>query len=163
MLCEQCGNKRAEIHLVKVLNGERHVQHLCRECAGEFLRMDGVANMMKMSFSLEGLMGIEEAFRELIMPTLQDGHSNKKISKHICPHCGSELPDSMFGPEPEADEKPRSEKKEREFATASENVAELEKKMREAVKLEDYEYAARLRDKISELKNKAKTDGEQAI
>ena len=37
MLCERCGARRAEVHLVKVVDGERHVQHLCRECAGEYL------------------------------------------------------------------------------------------------------------------------------
>ena len=96
MLCEQCGTRRAEIHLVSVVNGEKRVQHLCRECAGEFLNMNDVTNLMKLSFSVEGLMGIDEAFRELVMPALRSAYANKKNARHICPHCGKELPDSMF-------------------------------------------------------------------
>ena len=70
MLCERCGTRHADIHLVKVVNGERRVQHLCRECAGEFLSTNDVTNLMKLSLSVEGLMGIDEAFRELVMPAL---------------------------------------------------------------------------------------------
>ena len=44
-----------------------------------------------------------------------------------------------------------------------EEMAALEKKMLEAVKAEDYEYAAKLRDRISELKNSHDTNGEQNI
>ena len=47
--------------------------------------------------------------------------------------------------------------------TAEEEMAALEKKMLEAVKAEDYEYAAKLRDRISELKNSHETNGEQNI
>ena len=47
--------------------------------------------------------------------------------------------------------------------TAEEEMAALEKKMLEAVKAEDYEYAAKLRDRISELKNSHDTNGEQNI
>ena len=88
MLCERCGTRHADIHLVKVVNGERRVQHLCRECAGEFLSSNDVTNLMKLSLSVEGLMGIDEAFRELVMPALRGAYAQKKSAKHICPHCG---------------------------------------------------------------------------
>ena len=52
MLCERCGTRHADIHLVKVMNGERRVQHLCRECAGEFLSTNDVTNLMKLSLSV---------------------------------------------------------------------------------------------------------------
>ena len=165
MLCEQCGTRRAEIHLVSVVNGEKRVQHLCRECAGEFLNMNDVTNLMKLSFSVEGLMGIDEAFRELVMPALRSAYANKKNARHICPHCGKELPDSMFehkdgAEQPEAAAQDAAEDK---VMTAVEEMAALEKKMLEAVRAEDYEYAAKLRDRISELRNSNETNGEQNI
>ena len=130
MLCEQCGTRRAEIHLVSVVNGEKRVQHLCRECAGEFLNMNDVTNLMKLSFSVEGLMGIDEAFRELVMPALRSAYANKKSARHICPHCGKELPDSMFehkdgAEQPEAAAQDAAEDK---VMTAVEEMAALEKK-----------------------------------
>ena len=165
MLCEQCGTRRAEIHLVSVVNGEKRVQHLCRECAGEFLNMNDVTNLMKLSFSVEGPMGIDEAFRELVMPALRSAYANKKSARHICPHCGKELPDSMFehkdgAEQPEAAAQDAAEDK---VMTAVEEMAALEKKMLEAVRAEDYEYAAKLRDRISELRNSNETNGEQNI
>ena len=175
MLCERCGTRHADIHLVKVVNGERRVQHLCRECAGEFLSTNDVTNLMKLSLSVEGLMGIDEAFRELVMPALRGAYAQKKSAKHICPHCGGVLPDSMFERRDAEDketarpgaaedkETARPDADEDKVMTAEEEMAALEKKMLEAVKAEDYEYAAKLRDRISELKNSHDTNGEQNI
>ncbi len=164
MLCERCGTRHADIHLVKVVNGERRVQHLCRECAGEFLSTNDVTNLMKLSLSVEGLMGIDEAFRELVMPALRGAYAQKKSAKHICPHCGGVLPDSMFERRDAEDkETARPDAAEDRVMTAEEEMAALEKKMLEAVKAEDYEYAAKLRDRISELKNSHDTNGEQNI
>ncbi len=165
MLCEQCGTRRAEVHLVKVVNGERRVQHLCRECAGEFLSMNDVTNLMKLSFSVEGLMGIDEAFRDLVMPALRGAYEDKKKNRRICPHCGGVLPDSMFDRqgETEPENAPHQEEAENKVMTAEEEMAALESKMREAVRSEDYEYAAKLRDRISELKNSNDRNGERNI
>ena len=166
MLCERCGTRHADIHLVKVVNGERRVQHLCRECAGEFLSTNDVTNLMKLSLSVEGLMGIDEAFRELVMPALRGAYAQKKSAKHICPHCGGVLPDSMFerrDAEDKVTARPDADADEDKVMTAEEEMAALEKKMLEAVKAEDYEYAAKLRDRISELKNSHDTNGEQNI
>ena len=89
MLCEQCKVRRAEIHLVNVVNGERQVQHLCRECAEAHLHLDDVSNLLKMSFSVEGLMDIEEAFKELVIPALRGAYTRKRAAR-LCPHCGAD-------------------------------------------------------------------------
>ena len=129
MLCERCGTRHADIHLVKVVNGERRVQHLCRECAGEFLSTNDVTNLMKLSLSVEGLMGIDEAFRELVMPALRGAYAQKKSAKHICPHCGGVLPDSMFERRDAEDkETARPDAAEDKVMTAEEEMAALEKK-----------------------------------
>ncbi len=149
MLCDQCKVKRAEVHLVTVINGERCIRHLCRECAENSLRTDDVSNLMRLSFSLEGLMGIEEAFKELVLPALRGVQPQAKQPR-LCPHCGAELPSSMFESTPMA--KPaRVQKK----MTPEEEIADLTRKMQKFVKNENYELAAKLRDRISELKNPA--------
>lgn len=167
MLCEQCGTKHAEIHLVNFVNGERHVRHLCRECASEHLKVDDVTNLMKMSFSVEGLRGIEEAFKEFVVPALRAAYYRQKSSQHICPHCGGALPDSMFAhvKEEPSDEAPQAIHNDNQVMTAEEEMAELEKMMRAAVKAEDYEHAAELRDRIIVLKNSREhdLDGEHNI
>lgn len=164
MLCEQCKAKRAEIHLVNVVNGKRHVQHLCRECAETYLNLDDVSNLMKMSFSVEGLMDIEEAFKELVLPALRGAYANKR-ERRFCPHCGGVLPDSMFerpfAGEPAAKGEDKPQESAASVMTAEEELAELSKKMEEAVKSENYEYAAQLRDRMAELKKSDMTQGSE--
>ncbi|MCR5335485.1 MAG: UvrB/UvrC motif-containing protein [Synergistes sp.] len=152
MLCEQCKERRAEVHLVTVINGERCIRHLCRECAENSLRAEDVSNLMRMSFSLEGLMGIEEAFKELVLPALRSAQQPPRQPR-LCPHCGAELPSSMFESTPMA-RPARAHRK----VTKEEEIAELTKKMEKAAKSENYELAARLRDKISELKQAEETE-----
>lgn len=156
MLCEQCGVKEAEINIISVVNGERRVLHLCRECAEDRLRLDNVTNIVKMSFSTEGLKDIEQAFRDLLMPVL---HSlPHEPGRHICPHCGGLLPDSMFGKE-EQEEKKQEISQEYGVMNAEEELTELSKRMAAAVKEENYEFAARLRDRITELKESTAKNG----
>lgn len=155
MLCERCKIRPAEIHLVNVRDGERSVQHLCRECARERMDLDDVASLMKMSFSIEGLTGIEEAFKDLILPALRGIHADKRKKNRICPHCGGILPDSMFehGAEESGGEEARVENSGTgRMMTAQEELAALSRKMGEAAAAEDYETAAKLRDRIAELK-----------
>lgn len=152
MLCEQCKERRAEVHLVTVINGERCVRHLCRECAENSLRAEDVSNLMKLSFSLEGLLGIEDAFKELVLPAIRSAQQMPRQTR-LCPHCGAELPSSMFESTPMA-RPARAHRK----TTKEEEIAELTKKMEKAAKSENYELAARLRDRISELKQAEETD-----
>ncbi|MCC8057295.1 UvrB/UvrC motif-containing protein [Cloacibacillus sp.] len=165
MLCEQCKVRRAEIHLVNVVNGERQVQHLCRECAEAHLHLDDVSNLLKMSFSVEGLMDIEEAFKELVIPALRGAYTRKRAAR-LCPHCGGVLPDSMFEGHTESQSVPPvAEEKEEDASarvmTAEEELSELSKKMEAAVKSENYEYAAQLRDRMAELRKSNMTQGSE--
>lgn len=166
MLCEHCKIRPAEIHLVNVRDGERSVQHLCRECARERMDLDDVASLMKMSFSIEGLTGIEEAFKDLILPALRGIHADKRKKNRICPHCGGVLPDSMFervAEENGADEENAENSETSAVMTAQEELAALARKMGEAAAAEDYETAAKLRDRIAELKATEKKGKENGL
>lgn len=165
MLCEQCGMKEAEVHLVNVIKGERHVSHLCRECAASRMHLEDVTNIIKMQFSLNGLTNIEEAFRDLVIPVLKKSRENI-AEQHICPHCGGVLPEEMFNNAKEG-VRPAQQNNDRRIPyeepadiasqlfvmSAEEEMADLSKKMNDAVKTENYETAAKLRDRISELKH----------
>lgn len=148
MLCEQCGVKEAEVNLVTVVNGERRTAHLCRECAETRLHLDDVTNVLKMSFSLEGLRDVESALRDLVMPAVRNIYGK---GAHRCPHCGGVLPESMFTGA-ETQEEPPQESGVIPPMGPDEAVDELSKKMAAAVKEENYEFAARLRDRIAELR-----------
>lgn len=97
MLCEKCGERSAEIHLVQIINGTRIEGHLCRQCAGQLMPFGEAGKALRMSLSLEGGVDPEEMFRNLFRPLLPElylaaGESLK------CPHCGGDLePDELFG------------------------------------------------------------------
>lgn len=155
MLCERCGVNKAEVHLMRIVNGKRVVDYLCRECAKEIIPFDEAAKMMKMTLSLEGILDLQEALKDLILPAMT-GMNDDTDFDLICPHCGEKISLSMLDPE---------EKKCREKVPCTENAAIpalkkdqlslLKDEMAAAVKLEDYEHAAQIRDQIKDLEDKS--------
>lgn len=155
MLCEHCGQNHAEVHLVKIVNGERHYEHVCRECARRLLPFDEAAQMMKMTFSLEGMMDLQEALKDLLLPVLPELYGEERdIVK--CPHCGAPLPKELF------DEPPKAAPAKGDaplFIPPLDERAELKKEMERAVREERYERAAEIRDRLRELEEKKTEKG----
>ena len=151
MLCERCGINSAEVFLVKIMEGERHIEHLCRKCAKELLPFEEAAKMMKMTFSLEGVMDMQDALKDLLFPVLPELYGENAETLR-CPHCGGPLPKSMF----EKAEKTASEEHQGESSvdSAADEMTTLKCEMDIAVRDENYERAAEIRDKIKALENR---------
>jgi protein arginine kinase activator len=151
MLCERCGINSAEVFLVKIMEGERHVEHLCRKCAKELLPFEDAAKMMKMTFSLEGVMDMQDALKDLLFPVLPELYG-ENAETFRCPHCGGTLPKSMF----EKAEKTVSEEHQGESSvnSSADEMTTLKCEMDIAVRDENYERAAEIRDKIKALENR---------
>ncbi|NLD05092.1 MAG: hypothetical protein GX672_04210 [Synergistaceae bacterium] len=159
MLCERCGVNKAEVHLMRIVNGKRVVDYLCRQCAKEVIPFDEAAKMMKMTLSLEGILDLQEALKELILPAMT-GMSDDADIELTCPHCGEALSWSMLA---------SAEKKYAEKVPCAESVSVpavkrdklslLKDEMTAAVKTENYELAAQIRDQIKNLEDK--TDEEK--
>jgi protein arginine kinase activator len=88
MLCEKCGKNRAEIHFIRVINGEKVQEHWCRECAAKLMPFDEALKMMKMTFSADGAMDIQKALDEFVKPFLSGDAPGPSIT---CPHCGEDI------------------------------------------------------------------------
>lgn len=150
MLCDHCGKNEAEMHLVKIVNGERTVEHICRECAKGVLPMDEAARMMKMSFSLESFAGLEEALSGLLAPVMAELIAMEKRTPR-CPNCGAPLPPEMFKDKaPVGDDAAIREL----CKIEGDELSDLKKELAAAVKGEAYERAAWLRDEIKKLEEK---------
>ena len=151
MLCERCGVNKSEVHLVRIINGERHDEHICRECAKEMLPLDDAAKMLKMTFSLEGIMDVQEALRDLIFPAFPDLSSDSDNLLR-CPHCGEPLPNDIFDDSGAVlDEREEKELFIPEFDFNTDELESLKREMELAVREERYERAAEVRDKIRAL------------
>lgn len=154
MLCERCGVNKAEVHLVRIVNGKRVLDYICRQCAKEIIPFDEAAKMMKMTLSLEGILDLQEALKDLILPAITGMNDDADIEL-ICPHCGESISWSMLEPaERKFAEKVPCAESAGVPAVKSDNLSLLKDEMEAAVKIENYELAARIRDQIKDLQDK---------
>ena len=179
MLCQKCNKNPANLHFEQNLNGHKTEIHLCHECAAE-MGMKAMSGLgVDMNGLLEGIIGnmfgSDLAFDSFF-------ENNNRLSGSVCSECGTDLRslgDSSFlgcpncyeafdsfieknlgrfqrgsrhtgkrpgGARPIREEKPQK----KEMSEADRLRAEL----KEAIKCENYEKAAELRDKIRELGDK---------
>lgn len=182
MICERCGIREANIQYTEVINGVKKEHHFCAQCAKEMdfgpysAIFDGELPLGKL---LSGLLGIEDTSRvpdklhQVVCPTCGTSYDEfVRNSRFGCADCYS-----VFGPLMEESlkqlqgsvahtgKKPKfqkisghaiqAEQEDGEKAGAADHEAEImewDAKLKEALKLEDYETAAVCRDKIRELK-----------
>jgi len=162
MQCQICHKNEATIHLTEITDGQRAEMHLCELCAAE----QGIAVKSHISVNelLSGLLSAQPADDELF--------GDK--ARQSCPHCGFSL--NQFRKEAvlgcpydyELFEKqlvPLLEKahngktvhcgkvpaKSSSDTKRQIELMNLRRQLETAVKAEDYETAARLRDKIAEF------------
>lgn len=162
MKCQECGINTATTHVKTMVNGTYSEYMLCPECAGKM----GYGNMFN-DFSSEfgnllgsffghalpertqatrcstcgssysdiaksGLVGCSkcyEVFRKELMPSIRNMHGNTS-------HCGKKAVNILYTGGNES--KP-------------ETIKELKAKMEQAIQTQDFETAAKLRDKIKEM------------
>ena len=166
MKCEKCGNNEATFHYQSIINGEREEYHLCENCAKEEgftdmmdFRQHAMAtfdNMLRQPFGslLQsfwnepfGMLG-ESMFGKGFWPTLEAPKTEEKLD---APQTGDKAAEAAtVTPEPvkniPTDAGDTFRRKRELYA--------LKHQMREAVRSEEFEKAAELRDKIHELEQK---------
>jgi protein arginine kinase activator len=163
MQCQICNKNEATIHLTEIVGGVRSEMHLCELCAQE----QGIAikTTIPVNELLSNLLAVQPTDEEL------SGHPDKDLT---CPHCGFTLEqfrkEALLGCpyDYEVFEKsllplierahnggtthcgklpsrvPRDAKRQIELLN-------LRHQLETAVQGEDYEMAAKLRDKISQM------------
>lgn len=158
MLCHNCKKNPATVHLTDLLKGEKREKHLCEECAGKegvivksnvsinevlssfLMSQPAIQELAKLKcpqcgmtfveFRSQGLLGCPNDYDvfgealEAIVERAQNGHTR---------HVGKN-PESPLKIDPDLQERRR-----------------LQRELREAIESEDYERAARLRDRLTEL------------
>ena len=160
MLCDECLKNPASVHLTTFVNGQVKTVHLCRQCAAKKKKTPSAAafsfNDLMSAFYDEaaaeqsvceqcgtsltrfkktgrlGCANCYKVFESSLLPVLRGIHMNAK-------HTGKR-PGESISVETDAPTPSKQDEKER-----------LKVKMREAVSVEDFEEAARLRDQIGLL------------
>ena len=179
MLCEKCKIREANIQYTEVVNGVKKEHHFCAQCAKEMdfgvyaAIFDGEFPLGKL---LSGLLGIEDTekgpdkLQQIACPTCGTSYSEfVKDSRFGCADCYS-----VFGPLMEdsikqlqgslmhtgktpafqrMDHASQNEDSEEDGSDSSRNeLNELDARLKEALRFEDYETAAVCRDRIKELR-----------
>ncbi len=162
MRCEICQNREATIHLTEIINGVRTETHLCEHCAAE----QGIAvkSHIPINELLSGLLSVQPSDEELA------GYSADELS---CPHCGftleqfrekavlgcpndyevfekSLLPLIKKAHDGKSHHCGKVPSRVPEDSKKQLRLAQLRRRLDEAVRSEDYELAAKLRDEIAE-------------
>ena len=157
MLCDNCGEREAAVHLTTIVNNEVKQQHLCERCAAE----RGVETTVSVPKHPLGAL-LQAAQQQLAAPTADAGRCTfcgstmndfRATGRWGCARCYSTFEPSMrellrrvhgnakhvgesyLPPQPELDE----------TATI---LGELKERLRRAIETEQFELAADLRDRI---------------
>ena len=166
MICEQCSNKEAKVHLTQVVDGAVKKLHLCDQCAtASGFDMKGPVSITDILLG----MGGEEALTptpettERVCPTCQMRKVDfKKTGRLGCPDCYEAFSDELsslvkalhrsdqhLGKVPE---------REGVKVRVSAEMARLKKALSEAVNKENFEKAAKLRDEIQTCRDALEKD-----
>lgn len=167
MLCDICGKNEATVHLTEIVDNNMTKLHLCEECA----RKKGAE--MEEHFGLSDLLAGLADFGTKVAPekepkircpkcglTYQDF---KKTGRLGCSACYTTFEENLvplikrihgsakhFGKVPlKVSEAPKAATKKKVDV-----LEELKARLQRAIKLEEFEEAARLRDKIRELEKR---------
>jgi len=169
MLCQACKERSATIHLTEINNGQRCETHLCQQCA------------QQQGLSIKSQMPLNELMNSLLSTQQQKAAQQAGASivtsdpEHACPNCGMTLRHFAQAPllgcphdytEFQTELLPLIERshsgKSCHCGKAPARICEhdrneiernrLQRQLDEAVKNEDYETAAKLRDQIQVLK-----------
>ncbi len=158
MLCDECGKREATFHYSEIINGVTTELHLCEECA----KKRGFT--LPAAFSLADLLGglVEPEQMPLLETELSCKncgftYSNfKKIGLLGCSQCYSSfhkmlepLLKKIHGASKHVGKFPGRRKKEKR--EKSSDIQLLREKLKDAVAREEFEEAAKLRDKIKEI------------
>jgi len=169
---ESCDNE-ATVHLTEIRDGKKHEMHLCERCASE----KGLPGKQHFSISdlLAGIAGQAQAQssksgrrqKEIACPvcgaTLSQFQSSGRFG---CPDCYTTFKDDVQGlVEKIHDSSQHVGKVPRRISTdisLQKDIRQLQVDLRKAVRREDYEKAAAIRDQIHQMEQKLKEKEAQA-
>ena len=160
MLCQKCNKKQATTHVRQTVNGKFYEYDLCDECAAS------------MGYkSIFHTIGINDLFSNLLGETLLPYQNS--VKSRVCPRCGlsfdefartgqagcaecystfrDELMPSLQRIHGRVQHVGKTASTASPEAKKRSTTAKLKKELNEAVKEQDFEKAALLRDQIAEL------------
>jgi protein arginine kinase activator len=163
MICQKCNINPANVQVTLVINGERIDTRLCQECAHE-LGMDNPFSEQSVEMAQMIMQALQEQQREL-----------EQTPNLACENCGMDLKtfqkEGVLGCEKcyetfedflkkllrryhGTNRHYKIKRGKKITLSRSERILELQEELEQALKKEEFETAAKLRDEIKALKEK---------
>lgn len=177
MLCDICGKNQATVHLTEIVDEQMTELHLCEECARQ--KSIQMEQQFGLSDLLAGLADFGKGAEQQELSKVRCSSCNlsyddfKKIGRLGCSNCYSSFMKYLMpllkrihgttvhtGKVPEGvpvTEAPKRAEPLKIQPSQQSELLDLRRKLQEAIRVENFEEAARLRDRIKELETKAKT------
>ena len=166
MLCDICGKKEATVHLTEIVNDKMTKLHLCEECAKE--KGTEMEEHFGLSDLLAGLADLGADIQPETMEAIKCPHCKftyqdfKRVGRLGCGECYeafkaqlAPLLKRIHGADRHAGKVPLMVGK---TVKETRTLQELKMRMEQAIRAEEFEEAARLRDQIKELEKKTKKE-----
>ena len=160
VLCEECKTNEASYTISVMVGGEITTRHLCGDCMAK-MYMDNASGNIKSLLStilsaITGDTALGSAEKDVICPRCGMTLSEFTRTGHLgCPKCYEAFREQLqpmllqiHGRVQHAGRQPLSTAEEQRKRSATE---QLQRQMEQAVALEDFETAAKLRDQIRAL------------
>lgn len=163
MLCQKCQKRVANIQLTQIINNSKNVVYLCEQCARE----EGKYNMIS-PFSINdffsGIMGFPymtsapQQTQDVVCETCGMSYEEfKKAGKLGCPNCykvyGDKLVPLLKRLHGNTQYNGKIPSRAYGNVRVSREIEKLKEQLNAAVKNEEYEKAAKIRDQIKNLES----------
>jgi len=168
MLCDACGKKEATVHLTEIVNEKITKLHLCESCAKDkgaemeehFGLSDLLAGLADLGAHVE-----PEAMTMIKCPSCGFTYQDfKKVGRFGCGDCYEAFKKQLdpllkriHGANRHIGKVPLNAGKTVKETKALQDLKALKAQLEKAIQAEEFEQAAKLRDKIRELEAKGKT------
>lgn len=158
MICDSCHEHEASIHVTQVVNGNSRELHLCEECAEESgLNVQNVMSIPEILFGMAGGDDDARLMQRCCPHCHLRGTDFRKTGRFGCERCyetfKEELRPMLSAMHKGILHKGKVPRRERKGLEIGARLAKLKGELDEAIRREDYEGAARIRDTIREVEH----------
>lgn len=175
MLCDKCKKNEAKVYYTEIINGEKKEQHLCEECALEYTSFSMGSGMFNQEMTLGSLLssilgnysssgslhGTEQTEKEPSCKKCGMTYSEfLKEGRFGCAECYESFRKALEkslrniqGSDTHTGKRPKGfETKTEKLVKELPEIDKLSIKLQDAIEKEEFEEAARIRDRIRQLK-----------
>ena len=170
MLCQECKQRQATVHMTKIINNKKTESHLCEECAKQH---DDFTNITPFSVndlisSFMDMGGPHTAFEKTATvqcPVCNMDYMHFKKSGFLgCKECykkfGNELAPVLRKIQGRTEHSGKVPKRSGTDILLRKQIKALKQELKSAVEVEAFEEAAKIRDQLKELEKPHKQQGE---